>query len=380
VFELLKNPNFDFMGKRKIFLVISGILLTLSVAQFGIKGFNRGIEFTGGTELQLKYADSPELSEIRSKLGTSAQVTRIGLPEENEIYIKIGATEEQETLTTESTTEVIDKLRQPRPGFEDLNSVDSAVLSRVLMDTAGVDATTASAASGLILTERKERAIFHSLEEVKSIPGLAADVQAALDSRTYVGPFSLRSQSFIGPAIGRELLSKAGWAIFGSLLGMMIYIWIRFQIQWGLAAVVALSHDTIITLGLLSLFDKELSLPVVAAFLTLVGYSVNDTVVVFDRIRENIRAKGTTNMVETVNRSINQTLSRTLITTGSTWVVVFGLFMFGGEALNPFAFVLTAGIVVGTYSSIFIASPFLLMWQEVFKKGQKRIMAKKRTA
>ena len=380
MFELLKNPNFDFMGKRKIFLVISGILLTLSVAQFGMKGFNRGIELTGGTELQLKFADSPELSEIRSKLGANAQVTRIGLPEENEIYIKIGASEEQETLTTESTTEVIDKLRQPRPGFEDLNSVDSTVLSRVLMDTAGVDATTASAASGLILTERKERAIFHSLEEVKAIPGLDANVQAALDSRTYVGPFSLRSQSFIGPAIGRELLSKAGWAIFGSLLGMMIYIWIRFQIQWGLAAVVALSHDTIITLGLLSLFDKELSLPVVAAFLTLVGYSVNDTVVVFDRIRENIRAKGTTNMVETINRSINQTLSRTLITTGSTWVVVFGLFMFGGEALNPFAFVLTVGIVVGTYSSIFIASPFLLLWQEVFKKGQKRIMAKKRTA
>ena len=318
------------------------------MAQFGFKGFNRGIEFTGGTELQLKFAVSPELSEIRSKLGANAQVTRIGLPEENEIYIKIGASEEQETLTTESTTEVIDKLRQPRPGFEDLNSVDSAVLSRILMDAAGMDAATASAASGLILTQRKERAIFHSMDEVKTIPGLDATVHAALDSRTYVGPFSLRSQSFIGPAIGRELLSKAGWAIFGSLLGMMIYIWIRFQIQWGLAAVVALAHDTIITLGLLSLFDKELSLPVVAAFLTLVGYSVNDTVVVFDRIRENIRAKGTANMVETINRSVNQTLSRTLITTGSTWVVVFGLFMFGGEALNPFAFVLTAGIVVGT--------------------------------
>ncbi len=380
MFELLKNPNFDFMGKRKIFLVLSGIMLILSLAQFGIKGFNRGIEFTGGTELQLKFAEPPELSEIRGKLGANAQVTRIGQPEENEIYIKIGASEAEEILTTESTTEVIDKLRQPRPGFEDLNSVDSAVLSRVLMEGAGIDAAAASVAAGLILTERKEQAIFHSLEEVKALPGLDAGVQAALDAKTYVGPFSLRSQSFIGPAIGRELLSKAGWAILGSLLGMMIYIWIRFQIQWGLAAVVALAHDTIITLGLLSVFDKELSLPVVAAFLTLVGYSVNDTVVVFDRIRENIRAKGTGDMVETINRSVNQTLSRTLITTGSTWIVVFGLFMFGGEALNPFAFVLTAGIVVGTYSSIFIASPFLLMWQEVFKKGQQRIKAKKRTA
>ena len=174
----------------------------------------------------------------------------------------------------------------------------------------------------------------------------------------------MRSQSYIGPAIGKELMQKAMFAILGSLIGMLIYIWIRFQLQWGFAAVVALTHDAVITLGLFSLFGKEMSLPVVAAFLTLIGYSVNDTVVVFDRIRENLRNRRGTDLIDIVNLSINQTLSRTIITSGLTWIVVFGLYLFGGEALKPFSFVLSVGVLVGTYSSIYVASPFLVMWQQ----------------
>lgn len=194
---------------------------------------------------------------------------------------------------------------------------------------------------------------------------LAPRVVASLKSFQGDGAFVVRSQSYIGPTIGKELVKKAWGAVLGSLAGMLIYIWIRFEFQWGLAAVVALAHDTVITLGLFSLFGYEMSLPVVAAFLTLVGYSANDTVVIFDRIRENLRAKGGTvsSLSDLINTSLNQTLSRTILTSFLTWIVCACLFALGGPALRDFAFVLVVGIVVGSYSSIYIASPILVMWQ-----------------
>ena len=195
---------------------------------------------------------------------------------------------------------------------------------------------------------------------------LAPRVVASLKAAQGEGAFTVRSQSYIGPTIGKELVKKALGAVVGSMIGMLLYIWIRFEFQWGLAAVIALVHDTIITLGLFSLFGYEMSLPVVAAFLTLVGYSVNDTVVIFDRIRENLRAKGgtVTSLPDLINTSMNQTLSRTILTSLLTWIVCAFLFALGGPALRDFSFVMVVGIIVGTYSSIYIASPFLVVWQE----------------
>ena len=214
---------------------------------------------------------------------------------------------------------------------------------------------------------------------------VAPAVVKALRGNQSEDQFSVLSQSYIGPAVGKELIRKAIWAILGSLLGMLVYIGFRFQFQWGLAAIVALVHDTIITLGFFSLFGYEMSLSVVAAFLTLVGYSVNDTVVVFDRIRENLHAKGgvTSNLPEVINHSINQTLSRTILTSFLTWVVCLSIFLLGGPALRDFSFVLVCGIVVGTYSSIYIASPILVIWQTWLDARAKRRApadAKKATA
>ena len=149
---------------------------------------------------------------------------------------------------------------------------------------------------------------------------------------------------------------------------MLLYIWVRFRFQWGLGAIVALIHDVIVTLGIFCVAGMEWSIPVVASFLTLTGYSVNDTIVVFDRIRENLKKKGAGSLEEVVNASINQTLSRTIITSGLTWMVVLALFLLGGEVLRGFAFVLMIGIIVGTYSSIFIASPIILFWEHFFAK------------
>ena len=147
------------------------------------------------------------------------------------------------------------------------------------------------------------------------------------------------------------------------MIGMLVYIAFRFQVDMGIGAVVALIHDTIITLGIFCLFGKEMSLPVVAAFLTLVGYSTNDTVVIFDRIRENLKNHPGSDLISTINTSVNQTLSRTILTSGLTWLTVTSLWLFGGEALEPFAFVMVVGIIVGTYSSVYIASPYVLLWQ-----------------
>jgi preprotein translocase subunit SecF len=168
----------------------------------------------------------------------------------------------------------------------------------------------------------------------------------------------------VGPTVGRQLENKATQAVLYSMLGMLIYLWFRFQLIYGVAAVVACFHDTLITVGAFALAGKEISLTVIAAILTLVGYSMNDTIVVFDRIRENLRLSRRESLPDLVNRSINQTLSRTVLTSGLTFITVLSLFIFGGEVLNGFSFALVVGILIGTYSSIAVAAPMLVAWQE----------------
>jgi len=368
VLQLLKQPNFEYMKRGKLLMGISAILVLASVVILFTRGLNLGIEFTGGTELQIKYVATPDVGAIRSALKdaglTSQVVTTIGAPEDNEVYIRLGATDTGGE--GDLTTLVARTLRgtAASDGLVDLNVADEATVERLLAAATDVVASDAAAAAEVISEARKELAIFSSIDDIASLPGVTPAMVDHIRTSAEFGPLAVRSQSYVGPAIGKELMDKARLAITLSLMMMLIYIWIRFQLQWGFAAVLALTHDTLITLGLFSLFQYELSLPVVAAFLTLVGYSVNDTVVVFDRIRENLRSRAGASLEQTVNHSINQTLSRTVITSLLTGVVVFGLFVFGGAALNAFAFVLCVGVVVGTYSSIYIASPFLVLWKE----------------
>lgn len=194
-------------------------------------------------------------------------------------------------------------------------------------------------------------------------------VKEALD-RGWPG-WELRREEAVGPKIGNELRSAAFQAIFLALVLILLYIWIRFEFRFAVAAIIALVHDVLITLGAFSLADHEISLAVIAAFLTIVGYSLNDTVVVFDRIRENLRVPSP-DYKEMLNRSINQSLSRTIITSGTTVLVVVVLYLFGGEVLRDFSFALTVGVVVGTYSSIFVAAPLLAEWEELRPRKRRR--------
>jgi len=189
-------------------------------------------------------------------------------------------------------------------------------------------------------------------------------VLSVLKEKAYVAPYQVRGFDLVGPKVGAELRSQALNATLLALAGMLVYIAFRFEFIYGLAAVIAVFHDTIITIGLFSIFDKEISLTVIAALLTLVGFSMNDTIVVFDRIRENLPMMRKEKFDTVVNASINQTLSRTLLTSGLTFITAVSLWLFGGAVLNGFSFALVVGIIVGTYSSIFIASPILIWWRD----------------
>ena len=213
---------------------------------------------------------------------------------------------------------------------------------------------------------RSQNEVLISLPEQKQENALDAgsqQISQALKAH-YGNPFEVRNVQVVGPTVGHQLEMQAVRATLLSLLGLLVYLWFRFQLIYGVAAVVAVFHDTLITVGFFALTNTEISLTVIAAILTLVGYSMNDTIVVFDRIRENLRLSRKETLPEVVNRSINQTLSRTVLTSGLTFLTVLSLFIFGGPVLRGFSFALVVGILIGTYSSIAIAAPMLVAWQE----------------
>ncbi len=190
----------------------------------------------------------------------------------------------------------------------------------------------------------------------------------------YSNPATVLNVDVVGPTVGKQLESKAFWATIYSMAGMLVYLWFRFQLIYGVAAVVACFHDTLITVGAFALTGQEISLTVIAAILTLVGYSMNDTIVVFDRIRENLHLSRRESLPDVVNRSINQTLSRTVLTSGLTFLTVLSLYVFGGQVLRGFSFALVVGIIIGTYSSIAVAAPMLVAWQEWRAKQGKAVV------
>jgi preprotein translocase subunit SecF len=203
------------------------------------------------------------------------------------------------------------------------------------------------------------------------VPGVTAEVLQVVKQECYSGVFTIRNVEIVGPRIGADLRHQAMLVVLYALGAMLIYIAFRFEWIYGVAAVIAVFHDTIITIGLFSIFNKPIDLTVLAALLTLVGYSMNDTIVVFDRIRENLKLQRRGSFRDLVNLSINQTLSRTVLTSGLTLLTALSLYLFGGQVLNGFSFALVVGIIVGTYSSIFIASPILIFWKDFADQRKK---------
>jgi preprotein translocase subunit SecF len=245
---------------------------------------------------------------------------------------------------------------------------------RRAMDAAGIKDATIQTIKAIDVPNGNE--VLISLPEQHNETSLDAGRQQIVDAlhAQYANPFTVRNVQVVGPTVGNQLKKQALLATLYSMAGMLVYLWFRFQLIYGVAAVVACFHDTLITVGAFALTNQEISLTVIAAILTLIGYSMNDTIVVFDRIRENLRLSRRESLPDVVNRSINQTLSRTVLTSGLTFLTVLSLYIFGGQVLRGFSFALVVGILIGTYSSIAIAAPMLVAWQEWRTKQGKTVV------
>lgn len=387
--ELLRDTNFDFMKYRKFWIVVSLILVGVGVFAVFFHGqLNVGIDFAGGTQVNLQFRDKPEIDRLRSILSQvqlgDASIQSYGKEDENEVMIRTRLAEGRTEGTRDIVVGALNKAYNGglEAGKVDLNQVGSPTVAGLLFaadpdnrKVQGEEAARAhyKAVAEKIQEKRKELGLFGSWNDLSGIAGVSPQVVSALQQRANLGAFTVTGTENVGPQIGKELRRQGFWAVALSLLGMLAYIWIRFELRFGIGAIMACIHDVLVTLGLFALAGFEFNLTTIAAFLTLIGYSVNDTVVIFDRIRENMRKNRRKPLIDTMNESINQTLSRTLLTGGSTLLALAALLWLGGDVIRGFAFVMLIGILVGTYSSIYVASPFALLWERYVgvKKGTR---------
>jgi preprotein translocase subunit SecF len=373
--EFFRNPNIDFLGKKWYFLAFS---LVFSVAGvFSIlfwHGIPLGIDFRGGTLIEVKFSHPPNDNAIRAAMDRAgihhARIQTLLEGNANEVLIDLSLQETSEQALDQGKLAIINALETNAPaGKQDLNNTSFLTLKNYLTEKdplrAGTDAEqryTAQAQAIVNYRDKVKGGVLASIDELKGAADPAA--VASLSDGFFLSDFGVRNVSIVGPQVGAQLRKQALLATAYSLAGMLIYLAFRFEWIYGVAAVVTVFHDTLITVGAFSLLNKEISLTVIAAILTLIGYSNNDTIVVFDRIRENLKLMRREKLSDIVNRSINQTLSRTILTAGLTFLTVLALYVFGGEVLNGFSLALVIGILIGTYSSIAIAAPILVAYQD----------------
>ena len=294
--------HIDFIGKRFIFMAISAVLIIVGMVALFTRGLNYGIDFAGGTMVQVRFAENVTPDDIRKALAD------------------------------------IDMADASIQQFEDTENHE--FLIRVEKSTS-------------------------------NLVGLSDRIKVELEKTFGTDKVDIRRVEMVGPKVGKDLRRQGMYAIIYALIGILIYVTVRFEFRFALGAIIALAHDVAITVGMFALLNKEFSLPIVAALLAIVGYSLNDTIVVYDRIRENMKSVGKREFTTVINDSINQTLSRTILTSLTTMLVLISLFFLGGGVIHDFAFAMIVGVTVGTYSSIFIASPIVILMQPKKKTAKK---------
>jgi preprotein translocase subunit SecF len=380
--EFFHDPKIDWLGKKWYFLGFSLIFSVSGLLSiFFWHHLPLDVDFRGGTVVRVKFASHPDADRIRSaadKAGLKdARIQQpYGPPANNEVLITLSLTATSEAALDQGRAAIVQTLSQnyangaQNQGKLDLDNVSASALASWLEQNDpehlgnSPDAQTryeAQAAAVLRYRDDEHSGIIDSIDSLKGVVDPA--ILTSFQQNGWLSGFSVRSVEIVGAQVGKVLQHQAELATLYSLGGMLVYLWFRFELIYGVAAVVACFHDTIITVGAFSLSNQEISLTVIAAILTLIGYSMNDTIVVFDRIRENLRLSRREPLDILVNRSINQTLSRTVLTSGLTFLTVLSLFLFGGEVLRGFSFALVVGILIGTYSSIAVAAPMLVAYQ-----------------
>jgi preprotein translocase subunit SecF len=381
--ELFHNPNIDFLGKKWYFLAFSLVFSVAGILSMLFwHGIPLGVDFRGGTLVYVKFSHAPDDNTIRAALDRvglkNAKIQTYGPPSNNEVLIDLAEQETSEQALDKGKTQIINALAtNTAAGKQDLNNASSLTISNYLLEKdplrAGSDASQRYAAVAQSIVDQRDKVhggVLNSFDQLNGAvdPAVASSLQEGF----FLSDFGVRNVEIVGPQVGAQLRKQAVLATLYSLAGMLVYLAFRFEWIYGVAAVVTVFHDTLITVGAFSLTNKPISLTVIAAILTLIGYSNNDTIVVFDRIRENIKLMRREKLADIVNRSINQTLSRTILTAGLTFLTVLALYLFGGEVLHGFSFALVIGILIGTYSSIAIAAPILVAYQDWrIEKGKR---------
>jgi preprotein translocase subunit SecF len=386
--ELFKEPNIDWMGKAKYFYALSGILLIAGWASIIIHGGLRySIDFKGGTNVDVRFAQAPNIDQIRSGLNAQGlpnseiqSVSDIANPNANEVLIFVEQKGQGDEAGDASKTQVLNALNAiygtANSSKPDFNSATPSSLTAfltqhdpLLLSTNAGDKYQQLSKKILDYRDTSSKGVLTNFDDLAKVDGATSAVLSALKANYALGSFAIRGAEIVGPKVGGELRRQAIYVTLYALGGMLLYIAFRFEWVFGAAAVLAVFHDVLITLGFFSLLHFEISLTVIAALLTLVGYSMNDTIVIFDRIRENNRLLRKQPFADVVNKSINQTLSRTILTSGLTFLTVLVLFLMGGQVLRAFSFALVVGIVVGTYSSFGIAAPLVVWWHRYRDQG-----------
>ncbi len=374
--RFFENFNYDFLGKRKAAYILSGTLFLIGVIAAVTRGFQFGIDFKGGSEIVLQFEKPINIAEVR------ADVENIGL---GNLEVKTFGGEtgvmirtEMQVVPVEVYPKVIEgidaEIEKLMPGVP-RSLIDSSASSVTYAfenpDTTNqiIDALFAAGFQSGRVSEEPD-----NVEMLVSV-GIADWIKENLRDKITDNSFTVLKEDRVGPKIGEELKRDAVLAIFFAMIAILVYLGFRFKFIFAFGAVAALFHDVLITLGLFALLygfipglNLDIDLTVVAAFLTLVGYSINDTVIVFDRIRENLKIHKTRPLIDIINTSISQTMSRTILTGGTTLLTVLVLLIFGGEVLRAFAFTLFFGIIIGTYSSIFVASTLVYEYATKYHK------------
>lgn len=374
--QLFKTPNIRFLRYKYVALAATAAVILAGVVNITVfKGLKLGVDFGEGTLLRVMLKSPSDEGQIRDLLQTvglgKSQVQKTGdTGREFQIRameaINVKASEEELLEAHEALADKIiaalrgdDGAAERARGLVDLNTVDERTLSGLLE---GAFPGSGPEAAQRILFYRNQNGIITDAQALAGL-GLKPEVLSFLESGTYLGKMTVLSRETVGPQVGADLRRKAVQATIWSLLGMLVYIALRFKLEYGVAAIFTLAQDVLITMSVYSFTNREINLPIIAGILTIVGFSINDTIVIFDRVRENQKVLRGKRLEDVMNTSLNQTLSRTIITSGTLFLTVTALFLFGGEVINDFAFLMLVGTIEGVYSTIYLSCPVVLFWQ-----------------
>jgi preprotein translocase subunit SecF len=378
--QIFKKPNFSFMQYKLIAFAISGIFIVIGLLNMTVgKKITPGIDFAGGALVQIRFITPISISDLRQSLSVpnleSVKIQEVEKGQKEYIIRAMVPSEafEQELGSHEVMAgRIVELLKSDQDrqsaasGLKDLNSIDISEIIRLLEPSFPDEALNIARYVFDTKENETQKGIIESFDQLP-IEDIGPEAVDILKEKTYLGSLSVKRRETVGPQVGSDLRRRATQATVWALIGMLIYIGIRFKFAFGVSAILTLAHDVIITMGIFSFTNREINLPVVAAILTIVGYSLNDTIVIFDRVRDNVKLLRKSDLNQILDTSINQTLSRTVITSGTTFVTVVALFIFGGPVINDFAFTMMIGVVIGTYSSIYQSCSLLFYWNKIFK-------------